>query len=633
MKKYILTTMVFCMFSVQNTLAQAESQILSYENFLILYESMNRGNEYKLPPESMMTKFGLTVKEWTNPQYYYETTKIVGRNIGFDSNRYPKATGDHAWCFCLETGEMRPTLTLHIFDEADYKKFIASAEEYGLLEVLVPNDYYEEGYSDPADAFEKTIYAAQKPIKGKVTSVNYNERLQYKAIGPFVYNATEPGKIELGNGGLDHVYNAEETMSDNSDATNIANVELLDGYTNLTDVYIQGVQQYSSPNHPWINYQEVTDISKVFDGVDNYYLIGKQRDAEIDAEWHFHYFPKTKNLIVTHFEVKYGNSAFLTIPMQITFYGKAYKVNKIQLLWESSTSPYEFCLLKNIDELCERAFSHKRDLKRINIPSSVKRIGRQAFYLCENLESITIPQSVESIGDEVFFKCYNLKNVIWPASLKTIPRECFFRCKSLESFNVPDGVDSICSESFAHCESLTQFKIPASVTYIGNIFGGAYNENLTVYVDEHCKADLKPISYVHIVRMVAYEGSLTTEDGLDEYNQMVEEIKKMTILYKKLYYLYMDRADKEGVFPPTKQYEGLQDKLKKAKRWAKDHHREDLAKLCASDIKQLRKYNCSSTDMNSLRMNSSSTQETSSSPSSQKNKEAARKAVKSLFKW
>ena len=74
----------------------------------------------------------------------------------------------------------------------------------------------------------------------------------------------------------------------------------------------------------------------------------------------------------------------------------------------------------------------KKDIKKIVIPESVKRIGDVAFYSCTSLKSIEIPESVNSIGSGAFWNCTSLKSIEIPESVKSIGDKAFIDCTSLE---------------------------------------------------------------------------------------------------------------------------------------------------------------------------------------------------------
>ena len=119
------------------------------------------------------------------------------------------------------------------------------------------------------------------------------------------------------------------------------------------------------------------------------------------------------------------------------------------------------------------AFYKCETLTSIELPSTLKTIGRDSFYGCKSLKSIHIPDSVTSIGDGtdaygldmgVFGSCTSLTEVTLPASLTAIAAKMFRGCSSLTSIQIPDGVTRISSYAFRDCTALTHVSLPASLT-------------------------------------------------------------------------------------------------------------------------------------------------------------------------
>lgn len=130
----------------------------------------------------------------------------------------------------------------------------------------------------------------------------------------------------------------------------------------------------------------------------------------------------------------------------------------------------------------------------IKIPSSVKKIGREAFSNthiktialpeieeietetfnnCKKLEIVVLPNSVTKIGYAVFANCKKLKHVVWPANFKKIPDSTFLKCSSMEEFIIPQKVTDIGSCAFQNCDNLKEIIIPSNVQSIsGRAFEG-----------------------------------------------------------------------------------------------------------------------------------------------------------------
>ncbi len=168
---------------------------------------------------------------------------------------------------------------------------------------------------------------------------------------------------------------------------------------------------------------------------------------------------------------------------------------------------------KPVKEIGEYAFfsnvATTHLLKCIIIPEGVTTIGDYAF--CQNTQSITIPSSVKSIGKFAFFNCYYLKdvhitdieawcniefvglesnplscarnlylnnelvtNLVIPDTVTTIKNRTFSGADCLQGITLSDNVTSIGDYAFSGC-GLTSITISDSVTFIGDsAFSGCY---------------------------------------------------------------------------------------------------------------------------------------------------------------
>lgn len=110
----------------------------------------------------------------------------------------------------------------------------------------------------------------------------------------------------------------------------------------------------------------------------------------------------------------------------------------------------------------------------VKIPSmingkKVTNIGKWAFAFASNskqITSVTIPNTVATIDEYAFNACTNLENVNIPDSVKTIGKRAFYGT-NLKSVTIPNGVTSIGNEAFSNCKSLEEVQIPSSVKTIG----------------------------------------------------------------------------------------------------------------------------------------------------------------------
>ena len=102
----------------------------------------------------------------------------------------------------------------------------------------------------------------------------------------------------------------------------------------------------------------------------------------------------------------------------------------------------------------------------------VTRIERAAFYRCTSLTKITFQSGsrLKSIGENAFSHCSGLMDIEIPNSVRNIGKYAFYRCTSLTkiTFQSSSRLESIGENAFSYCSELTSIEIPASVWSIGD---------------------------------------------------------------------------------------------------------------------------------------------------------------------
>ena len=81
---------------------------------------------------------------------------------------------------------------------------------------------------------------------------------------------------------------------------------------------------------------------------------------------------------------------------------------------------------EGVTEIGESAFSCSY-MPSVRLPSTLKKIEKQAFMYAYNLTKITMPDGLETIGDEAFSGCHPRNAVVLPASIKSIGKKAFDR--------------------------------------------------------------------------------------------------------------------------------------------------------------------------------------------------------------
>lgn len=81
--------------------------------------------------------------------------------------------------------------------------------------------------------------------------------------------------------------------------------------------------------------------------------------------------------------------------------------------------------------------------------------------------SIELPSTLRSIGKGAFMSCFSLKEIQLPSGICEIPKDCFSECFDLEKVVIPDTVTALRTGAFEECVSLKEMVLPAGVCEVG----------------------------------------------------------------------------------------------------------------------------------------------------------------------
>lgn len=162
--------------------------------------------------------------------------------------------------------------------------------------------------------------------------------------------------------------------------------------------------------------------------------------------------------------------------IETTIFANCRKLQKVQIL------------TKQIDGIPDNTFDGCSSLKKVNLPSSVKYLGKSAFYDTQSLEQLDIPSSCTEIGSncfyysgltyikipdgvtelkgEMFANCNNLETVDLPQTLSNFDKKAFYGCSKLKVINIPNGITEISSQCFSYCISLAEVIFPNTLKCI-----------------------------------------------------------------------------------------------------------------------------------------------------------------------
>ena len=84
-----------------------------------------------------------------------------------------------------------------------------------------------------------------------------------------------------------------------------------------------------------------------------------------------------------------------------------------------------------------RAFGETA-IESVRLPSTLKRIEREAFYQCDNLQTVEIPNGVEYIGINCFSSS-RIEEIALPGTLREINEDALKYCWSLKTVWAEEG--------------------------------------------------------------------------------------------------------------------------------------------------------------------------------------------------
>ena len=140
-------------------------------------------------------------------------------------------------------------------------------------------------------------------------------------------------------------------------------------------------------------------------------------------------------------------------------------------IWSESDRHFvqEIKIEEGITEIAEGTFKECERLARITLPSTLKRIGKEAFYGCVAMQEIDLPSGLLFIGESAFSRCLSMTRLVLPDSLTEIEWSAFADCLSLTFVQWTAGVPVMPSCTFSGCVHLSELILPDNVTTISGL--------------------------------------------------------------------------------------------------------------------------------------------------------------------
>lgn len=151
------------------------------------------------------------------------------------------------------------------------------------------------------------------------------------------------------------------------------------------------------------------------------------------------------------------------------------KIKEIAFLGANNLKTVTFERGSSLYEIEKSAFSNCNGIKKIVLPDALHIIGEDAFFACENLSEIVLSKNLQSIPARAFYLS-TISQIEIPSSVKSIGDEAFCMCKKLKNVSIPEGTEVLGNNVFMYCQNLESVEIPSTVKQITNTHIGTFAE-------------------------------------------------------------------------------------------------------------------------------------------------------------
>ena len=111
----------------------------------------------------------------------------------------------------------------------------------------------------------------------------------------------------------------------------------------------------------------------------------------------------------------------------------------------------EYVIPEGVEVLEGDFFFKNTKLRKITLPGTLRKMEANAFIHCL-LENLELPEGITEVPEYMCECCRTLKKVVLPSTIKKILTGAFNGCCSLEEVNLPEGIEFIDESTFRLCE-------------------------------------------------------------------------------------------------------------------------------------------------------------------------------------
>ena len=129
--------------------------------------------------------------------------------------------------------------------------------------------------------------------------------------------------------------------------------------------------------------------------------------------------------------------------------------------WDGHDLVESYRIRNGVKEIREKAFlgrGGRLSIRRIYLPDTLEKIGREAFMSCGLKPELSLPASVVEIRERAFYNCQSLESVTLSPNLRIIGKEAF-STTGLKKVLIPESVVHIGDKCFDNCWQLSSIKV------------------------------------------------------------------------------------------------------------------------------------------------------------------------------
>lgn len=162
-------------------------------------------------------------------------------------------------------------------------------------------------------------------------------------------------------------------------------------------------------------------------------------------------------------------------------------------------------MTSDIENIENFSFNGCTSLGSITLPKNLKVLGSQAFGGCNKLEEFKLPTTnrhFNAIEGVLFNKKNDLlvkfpagksdKGYTFPSTMKKIGDHAFFMCDLIRNLVLPEGIENIGEYSFGSCSSMQQITLPSSIKSIEENAFNKCDMLMTIYLKATVPPTFKP---------------------------------------------------------------------------------------------------------------------------------------------